>query len=336
MHAHTTDPEALCLGRAAMTSATRPMSARHSSGATTRRQPSASFSAISPSPPPSTLRPATSRSSWIPPKRIIHPSPPTPFPPAVCATGGGAFKFEKLFRQQLHIRLHKEDELCALVKGIDFMIHTLQDECYFLQQYRFKAPIVTQVYPSKLISYPYLVVNIGSGVSILKVSGPHTFERVGGTSLGGGTFYGLCRALTGCTSFDDALEMAERGRSSHADLLVGDIYGGDYDEIGLPADTVAASFGKLVRGDALHDASKEDLAKAALVMITNNIGSIANLYARKVLNVPQMIFVGNFLTNNDVAKRGLAFATEYWSKGAAKALFLRHEGYFGAVGSMLG
>ena len=66
------------------------------------------------------------------------------------------------------------------------------------------------------------------------------------------------------------------------------------------------------------------------------VGSLANLYARKVLNVPQMIFVGNFLNNNDVARRGLAFAAEYWSQGTAKALFLKHEGYFGAVGSMLG
>lgn len=65
-------------------------------------------------------------------------------------------------------------------------------------------------------------------------------------------------------------------------------------------------------------------------------GSLANLYARKVLNVPQMIFVGNFLNGNDVARRGLAFATEYWSQGAARALFLKHEGYFGAVGSLLG
>lgn len=36
------------------------------------------------------------------------------------------------------------------------------------------------------LEFPYLVVNIGSGVSILKVTGPGTFERVSGSSLGGG------------------------------------------------------------------------------------------------------------------------------------------------------
>lgn len=34
--------------------------------------------------------------------------------------------------------------------------------------------------------FPYLVVNIGSGVSILKVKSPGVFERVSGSSLGGG------------------------------------------------------------------------------------------------------------------------------------------------------
>ena len=31
----------------------------------------------------------------------------------------------------------------------------------------------------------------------------------------------------------------------------------------------------------------------------------------------------------------LAYAMEYWSEGSIKALFLKHEGYFGALGSML-
>lgn len=31
----------------------------------------------------------------------------------------------------------------------------------------------------------------------------------------------------------------------------------------------------------------------------------------------------------------LASALEYWSKGAIKALFLEHEGYFGALGCLL-
>ena len=39
--------------------------------------------------------------------------------------------------------------------------------------------------------YPYLLVTIGSGVSIIKVVGDEKFERIGGTATGGGTFWGL-------------------------------------------------------------------------------------------------------------------------------------------------
>ena len=51
--------------------------------------------------------------------------------------------------------------------------------------------------------YPYLLVNIGSGVSILSVTGENDFKRVYGTSLGGGTFLGLCCLLTGCDTFEE-------------------------------------------------------------------------------------------------------------------------------------
>lgn len=40
---------------------------------------------------------------------------------------------------------------------------------------------------------------------------------------------GLCSLLTGCESFEEALEMASKGDSTQADKLVRDIYGGDYE-----------------------------------------------------------------------------------------------------------
>lgn len=95
--------------------------------------------------------------------------------------------------------------------------------------------------------YPYLLVNIGSGVSFLKVSGPRKYERVGGTSLGGGTLWGLLSLLTGARSFDEMLAMASRGDNTKVDMLVGDIYGTDYGKIGLKSTTIASSFGKVFR-----------------------------------------------------------------------------------------
>lgn len=59
-------------------------------------------------------------------------------------------------------------------------------------------------------------------------------------SLGGGTFFGLCCLLTGCSTFEEALEMASRGDSTKVDKLVRDIYGGDYERFGLPGWAVAS------------------------------------------------------------------------------------------------
>lgn len=95
--------------------------------------------------------------------------------------------------------------------------------------------------------YPYLLVNIGSGVSMIKVSGPKQYQRVGGTHLGGGTFWGIMSLLTGARTFDEMLAMADQGDNSGVDMLVGDIYGMDYNKIGLKSTAIASTFGKVFR-----------------------------------------------------------------------------------------
>lgn len=106
--------------------------------------------------------------------------------------------------------------------------------------------------------YPYLLVNIGSGVSMIKVSGPRQFQRVGGTHLGGGTFWGLMSLLTGARTFDDMLAMADRGDNSGVDMLVGDIYGMDYKKIGLKSTAIASTFGKVFRLKNAAERGAED------------------------------------------------------------------------------
>jgi len=55
------------------------------------------------------------------------------------------------------------------------------------------------------LSYPFLFVNIGSGVSILKFTDDNNYERISGTCIGGGTFMGLCGLMTGINDFDTLL-----------------------------------------------------------------------------------------------------------------------------------
>lgn len=45
--------------------------------------------------------------------------------------------------------------------------------------------------------------------------------------------------------------------------------------------------------------------------------------------------MGNYLCGNHMSMQMLSYAMEYWSQGTMRALFLEHEGYFGAVGSVL-
>jgi type II pantothenate kinase len=182
--------------------------------------------------------------------------------------------------------------------------------------------------------YPFLVVNIGSGVSILSVRGPNTISRVSGSSLGGGTFLGLCCLLTGCETYEEAIELAAKGDSNNVDKLVRDIYGGDYDRFNLPGNVVASSFGQMGAVSRREDVSKADLARSTLVTITNNIGSIAKMVALSE-GIDKILFVGNFLRINPISMHLLSQAMDYWSEGKLKALFLEHEGYFGAVGSLV-
>lgn len=60
------------------------------------------------------------------------------------------------------------------------------------------------------------------------------------SSLGGGTFLGLCCLLTNCETFEEAVELASKGDNHKVDRLVQDIYGGDYGRFNLKGDLVAS------------------------------------------------------------------------------------------------
>lgn len=251
----------------------------------------------------------------------------------ICATGGGAYKFEKDFLRVVHLNLHKSDELECLIGGLLYIEEINPTEVYYWENPTDESTCVKKTYNFK-DPYPFLLVNIGSGVSILAVYGPNNFKRVTGTSLGGGTFLGLCCLLTGCQSYEEAIALAAAGDSTKVDKKVRDIYGGDYDRFGLDGNIVASSFGQMNLPDRRAEVSKEDLARATLVTITNNIGSITRMCALNE-KIERVVFVGNFLRVNTLSMKQLAYAMDFWSNGALKALFLEHEGYFGAVGCLL-
>ncbi|KAK1780499.1 pantothenate kinase [Copromyces sp. CBS 386.78] len=286
----------------------------------------------------------------------------------VMATGGGAYKFYDMIRDVLGVDVIREDEMECLIIGLDFFITEIPREVF---TYSEQDPM-NFVDPSTH-EYPYLLVNIGSGVSFLKVTGPRDYQRVGGTSLGGGTLWGLLSLLTGARSFDEMLDMASKGDNSKVDMLVGDIYGTDYGKIGLKSTTIASSFGKVFRmkrqaeteaedsgglspvdvdevpssaaesGEPSTSSTKlpgnklfssADVSVSLLYAISNNIGQLAYLQSQ-IHELSHIYFGGSFIRGHPQTMNTLSYAIKFWSKGAKQAYFLRHEGYLGAVGAFL-
>ncbi|XP_038893232.1 pantothenate kinase 1-like [Benincasa hispida] len=249
----------------------------------------------------------------------------------VKATGGGAFKFADLFREKLDFCLDKEDEMDCLVAGANFLLKAVDQEAF---TYIGGQKEFVQINQDDL--YPFLLVNIGSGVSMIKVDGNGKFERVSGTSLGGGTFWGLGKLLTKCNSFDELLELSHQGNNRVVDMLVGDIYGGiDYSKMGLSSTAIASSFGKTISANkVLENYRTEDLARSLLRMISNNIGQIAYLTALR-FGLKRIFFGGFFIRGHAYTMDTISVAVHYWSKGDARAMFLRHEGFLGALGAFL-
>ncbi|KAM7468651.1 hypothetical protein LguiB_016213 [Lonicera macranthoides] len=247
------------------------------------------------------------------------------------ATGGGAFKFADLFNEKLGISLDKVDEMDCLVVGANFLLKAVHQEAF---TYMDGQKEYVKIDHNDL--YPYLLVNIGSGVSMIKVDGNDKFERVSGTSVGGGTFWGLGKLLTKCKSFDDLLELSLKGNNRVIDMLVGDIYGGmDYNKIGLKSTAIASSFGKAIyENKEIEDYKPEDVARSLLRMISNNIGQISYLNALR-FGLKRIFFGGFFIRSHAYTMDTISVAVNFWSKGEAKAMFLRHEGFLGALGAFM-
>ena len=144
----------------------------------------------------------------------------------IMATGGGAHKFYELFSSVLEVEVRREDEMECLIEGLKF-ITLIPDEVYYfsddliyyhshlsqkdrqesdpgqLERPSANPPqygVIFETNPTPQL--PCLLVNIGSGVSVIKIDEDGKFERVSGTSLGGGTLWGLLSLLTPATSFD--------------------------------------------------------------------------------------------------------------------------------------
>jgi len=256
----------------------------------------------------------------------------------VNATGGGAFKYANLVKEKLGVTFNKHDEMKCLIDGLNFLLLNVDNEA-FTYDWKTKEQHFISCEKSKNgdpnFPFPYLLVNIGSGVSVLKVD-DQSFERISGSSLGGGTFWGLCKMLTDIKSFDEVKALSEKGDNKMVDLVVGDIYGSDLGTLGLSADVIASSLGKIgtARIEEQKPPQSEDIVRSLLFMISNNIAQIGYLNA-KLHNIQRIYFSGGFLQENAYVWSRFSYAVDFWSHGEMQAHFLHHNSYLGALGALL-
>ncbi|KAJ1850671.1 hypothetical protein LPJ73_003339 [Coemansia sp. RSA 2703] len=255
----------------------------------------------------------------------------------VAATGGGALRF----RHELETKL-----------GIDMvMVNELKAVSYGWW---------SDVQDADTVTYPALLCNVGTGVSMISIDKDGGFERVSGSGLGGATFWGLVKRMTKFAGFDECILAAHKeGNAGHADTLVGDIYGIETSkEIGMPADLVAGFLGK-VDSENITDS---DIAAALLRMVTNNLGQLV-VFQAKAMNTGSVWFTGGFFNSNHLAEEmdmdsdagtGTASAIDsapvatvgrivqnavkeavnFWSAGKIQPLFSSDASILGALGAV--
>mmetsp|Transcript_18551 Transcript_18551/g.59089 ORF Transcript_18551/g.59089 Transcript_18551/m.59089 type:complete len:397 (-) Transcript_18551:98-1288(-) len=282
----------------------------------------------------------------------------------VVAAGGGAHKYAALFEEVLRVRLVPFAELAALVEGLHFLRAVgPADELYALPG---PAPggdgsgsaatsggegVASEAAEKRVaweeVDFPYIVVNIGSGVSVLLLeregcespgegrggaAGGATFRRVGGTACGGATFLGLGRALTGVADYHKLLALAEAGDASLVDTTVGDIYGEiGCAALGFPPSMTAVNFGALAHGGEAPLPAKRHLAAAVLQLVVQASVLQAMAHATPRGAADRVLFVGGFLSDNQLARRLVANTTR---KLGGRALFSRHADFLGGLGSL--
>jgi len=168
------------------------------------------------------------------------------------------------------------------------------------------------------VDEPYLLVSLGTGTSILLVTGGRA-TRIGGTALGGGTLVGLGSLVLGVARFEELAGLATRGSRRDVDLLLGDVY----PEIGIPHAT-ASHFGKL------RSRRPEDVANAVVNLVGENIALVTANHALS-RGVGSIVYGGSTLAGNPALAEILTTMAGYFSQ---RVVVLGEGAHCGAVGCL--
>ena len=277
---------------------------------------------------------------------------------SVHVTGGGAVKFRSELQSAFATAVFvKVDEVEAIAKGFSFLVRRLNSAFIFASEDRSWTPVPPE---EVLAPFPLLLVNIGSGVSMIKLEGPDQYERVQGSAIGGGTVLGLGKALFGAKSFEEIMDLSMQGNSGNVDISVGELIGAPPTDDLWNFNTLASSLTKLLTLDK-SAVSRADLAQSIVRMVSYNIGYVAYLVSC-LHDCPRIYFSGKYVNKHVPTMEAISYAVKFYEnwkpppaaeESLAKGLeeepeissllderkcdvrFLHHEGYVGAIGALL-
>ena len=133
-----------------------------------------------------------------------------------------------------------------------------------------------------------IITNIGTGTVIIDAQND-VISHMGGSGVGGGTILGLAKKLLAVSEFSAIMQMAEKGKLNHVDLLMEDIMESDLSF--LNKESTASNFGKM-----LDNACNEDIALALINMVYQVIGMLS-VFAAKNRNTDRVVVTGNGSSN---------------------------------------
>lgn len=247
-------------------------------------------------------------------------------------------EIEEVIRNSLDVKLRHVEAFTGLVNGTSFLLANIEAESF---TYSFDE---SQTYEFQTLNsesmYPYLLINIRTGVSVVLVERPGVFKRLGGSSIGGSSFLGLSELITGVSDIEEMMERALKGNPEEFDIFIRDIYGDRASNFNMDPHLLAASFGRVTRAQTirraedLDDQSKNNAILSLLRMVLYNVSQLAYMLS-ETSNVKRVFFNGFLVRNRPIVMKTLSFACNYWSGGKLKAYFLRHENYTTGLGAFL-
>lgn len=168
----------------------------------------------------------------------------------------------------------------------------------------------------------FVLALLGTGTAFAAVR-DETVTHLGGTALGGGSFFGIARRIAPEMAYDAMIAAGRRGDRTHADLMVADAYPQGIGRIGA-----AMTAAHLAKRD---DAPLDDVMAALLNLHAENIAQIAASRA-VIAQLQRLVIAGGFAHENaPLVVPLLAMAQLFGIRADATP----HPGFAGALGALL-